>query len=755
MRQFIRRSVPFTIPGYEPWLSRLLYARGINNAEDAENFLNPSLNLLHDPLLLSGMKEAVGLIRELGARGARAVVYGDYDVDGICSSVIAREALEKAGLKTVVYIPDRHTEGYGINEEAVRKLAGQAELMLTVDCGITAVAEAALAKELGLRLIITDHHTPPELLPQADAVINPMLGDYPFPSLCGAGVAWKLSWALNGLDFAQKQLDLAALATIADMVPLLSENRVIVAFGLKKIKDTQRLGLRALMKVSGLEEGMAVSADRIGFGLAPRLNAGGRLATAQDGLDLLMSKRSEEAAELALRLNDINTRRRREEEWVIKEAREQMREMDLLHAHSLVLHKDGWNSGVVGLAAGKLAEQYGLPTIVLSLDGDKATGSGRTAGGIDLYAALNACADLFTRFGGHKAAAGMSLDKENIAELRQRFEQAVVGQLNGRPLIAQIHYDAELSLRDITRGNIERLEMLAPFGMGNPSPVFLLEEVERAYGRRVGADEKHLKLSFKEGGEIREGIAFGMGDRLDSMPPSMRAAVRLSNNEFRGKVTPQFELVDYQAGERAFDNKPDTELDTLLSDLEVISARQPSLGARVEQPGEVIGFQGRLLLCRSYETACRMREMYPDYDTASGFYTDPRGASAILYNVPIHKIEAPCEALYFCDGLAGEAEAALAAERFPGAALYAFDRTKELEALLSSLRNSMDELRKIYVQFRAGHGIIEAGRSPHSARAAALIFAEIGLIELKEWKISLKPGIKADPSKSVVFDCLK
>ncbi|NLD02646.1 MAG: single-stranded-DNA-specific exonuclease RecJ, partial [Clostridiales bacterium] len=198
MRQFVRRCEDFVIPGYEPWLSRLLNARGINNAEDAEAFLSPSLDALHDPLLLFGMREAVALIKELGARGARAVVYGDYDVDGICSSVIAREALQAAGLKTVVYIPDRHTEGYGINEEAVRRLAGEAELLLTVDCGVTAVSEAALAKELGLRLIITDHHTPPDTLPVADALINPMLGGYPFPALCGAGVAWKLSWALHG-----------------------------------------------------------------------------------------------------------------------------------------------------------------------------------------------------------------------------------------------------------------------------------------------------------------------------------------------------------------------------------------------------------------------------------------------------------------------------------------------------------------------------------------------------------------------------
>ncbi len=756
MRQFVQRAeetVP--IPGYEPWLSRLLYARGITNARDAEAFLKPDLASLHDPLMLGGMKEAMALIRELGARGARAVVYGDYDVDGICAAVIAKEALEKSGLKTIVYIPDRHTEGYGINEEAVRALAGQAELMLTVDCGITAVREAALAGELGLRLIITDHHTPPEILPRAEALINPMLGGYPFPSLCGAGVAWKLSLALHGLEFAKKQLDLAALATIADMVPLLGENRVIASLGLKSMRDSPRLGLQALMDVTGLAEGQPVSADRVSFGLAPRLNAGGRLETAQDGLDLLTSERREEAAELALRLNDINLRRRQKEAQVIKEARAQIEGTNLLRAHSLVLCGEGWNSGVVGLAAGRLSEQYGLPTLVLSRDGETATGSGRTAGDVDLYSALFDCEDLFIRFGGHRAAAGMSLSTDRLPELKERFDHAVAAQLGGRPLVPRISYDAELSLNDITRDNIERLELLAPFGIGNPSPAFLLEDVERASGRRVGAEGKHLKLSLRKGSDVREGIAFGMGDRWEGMPPALRAIVRLSNNEFRGRITPQFELVDYQAGKQAFEHQPQTELDTLLEDLEAMVKSGPYPGADADEPGEITGWQGKLLLCRTYDTACRMRAMYPDYDTASGRYVSPRGVSAVLYNVAIEQIEAPCDALYFCDGLIGKAEAALAKARFPGAAIYAFRRTGSMETLLASMRYSLDELRRIYVQFRSGHGIIDAGRSPQAARAAALIFEEIGLLERSESGIVLKPGVKADPADSLVYQYLK
>lgn len=253
--RFIQRSSPYQLPGYEDFLSGLLHARGVNTPAEAEAFLYPSMPALHDPFLLHGMEKAVHIIRGMGERRARAVIYGDYDVDGICSCLIAREALEAAGLHCIVYIPDRHQEGYGINQEAVSKLSSQAELLLTVDCGITAVDEVKLAKELGMTIIITDHHQPPQKLPQADAIINPLLGEYPFPSLCGAGTAWKLSLALHGKSFADKQLDLAAMATIADLVPLLGENRIIAFFGLKALAQSNRPGIIALMKVAGLQPG--------------------------------------------------------------------------------------------------------------------------------------------------------------------------------------------------------------------------------------------------------------------------------------------------------------------------------------------------------------------------------------------------------------------------------------------------------------------------------------------------------------------
>lgn len=756
MQSFIRRAQPHQIPGYEDWLASLLHARGITDAAQAQAFLYPSLDALHDPMRLQGMPQAVALIRELGARKARAVVYGDYDVDGLCASVIAEEALRATGLKTVVYIPDRHTEGYGINADAVRKLAPQAELLLTVDCGITAAEEVALARELGLRVIVTDHHQPPDTLPPADAVINPLLGDYPFPGLCGAGTAWKLSCALHGLAFAKGQLDLAAMATIADMVPLLSENRIIAAHGPTALGATRRPGLLALMRAAGMTPGQRVTTDRVGFGLAPRLNAGGRLNTAQDALQLLRTTRDDEAETLAQRLDDLNRERQQQEHQVIDQAEDLLAQENLLHAHSIVLCGQGWNSGVVGLAAGKLAERYGFPTVVLTEEDGVATGSGRTAGGIDLYEALKACGDLFVRFGGHKAAAGMTLPLDNVPALRRRFDEAVRAQLGGQPLVPQVYFDAPLSLADVRTDTIQRLEMLAPFGIGNPAPAFLLEGVQLASARRVGADGRHMKMALRAGNELRDGIAFGQGDRAEGMPPQLDAIVRLSLNEYAGRVSPQFQLQAYRAGEQAFVSDPVGEQRALLQDMAAIVSNISRLPARAEAwTGEEVPPRGTLLLCRTADTAQHMHRRWPQLTTAAGTYADRRGSSAVLYRVPLDAIDAPCDTLVCCDGLLGEAEAAYMAQMFPEAKLYFMPRTEALDGLLASLRLSVDDLRLAYVQARKDGHLLNLGWQPMRAHAAALILQELNLVTLEGNLLRLLPMTKCDPADSLLYHLLQ
>ena len=752
--RFVQRSSPYQLPGYEDFLSGLLHARGINTPAEAEDFLYPSMQALHDPLLLQGMDKAVHIIREMGERRARAVIYGDYDVDGICSCLIAKEALEAAGLHCIVYIPDRHQEGYGINREAVLKLSSQAELLLTVDCGITAVDEVKLAKELGMTVIITDHHQPPEKLPQADAVINPLLGDYPFPPLCGAGTAWKLSLALHGQSFADKQLDLAAMATIADLVPLLGENRIIAFFGLKAIAQSSRPGIIALMKVAGLQPGKSVSSDRVAFALAPRLNAGGRLKSAQAALDLVSTNSEDTAQELAQELSELNSRRQQEEREIIRACHQQLESVDLLHRHSILLCAEGWNKGLVGLAAGRLAETYGLPCLVLSQEGEQAAGSGRTAGPVDLYAALHTCQDLFLRFGGHQAAAGLTVDIKNIPELRQRFEEAVKIQLKGEPLVKQIMYDSELDLSKVTVEGIKKLELLEPFGMRNPSPGFLLKDVELLNARRVGADMRHLKLSFRKGSDIRDGIGFGFGEESASVPPRMHAIVKLSINEFQNRINPQFQLQAYKAAKLAFVADVKLERQIILRDIEAIVSKNHLEPAQIMRVDQVEGFFGSLLFCRCETTANRMHNLYPDFLTVTSGYIDRRGNNAVLYNVPLENINAPCESFYFCDGLISPQEADYAQTLFPKARLFSEDKTPQLQVLLASLHHSIEELREIYIKLRQGQCIIEVGPDLERAMAAAKILEEIGLILLNGNNVTLLPVKQADPRESLIYKLL-
>lgn len=756
MYTFVRRGEPHHLEGYPSWLASLLHARGVTTQEEAQAFLNPSLSQLHDPMALHQLGDAANIIRTLGAQGVRAVVYGDYDVDGLCASVIAKEALEAAGLSCAIYIPDRHSEGYGLNEEAVRALSKDAQLLVTVDCGITAINEVQVAKELGMTVIVTDHHQPGDSLPSADAVVNPLLGDYAFPALCGAGTAWKLSQALHGMAFAMGQLDLAAIATIADMVPLRRENRVLAALGLKALATTSRVGLRALKGAMGLEEGQPVSAERIGFGLAPRLNAGGRLTTAQEALALLLAQDPVEAHHLAMNLNQLNADRQQEERQVLEQAEQLLDQVDLLRGRVIVLHQEGWNLGVVGLAAGRLAERYGCPTVVLSRQGDTATGSGRSAGDIDLYAALDACRHLFLRFGGHRQAAGLSLKTENIPAFAQCFQQAVEDQLAGRPLPRQVPYDAPMEVSEVSLEAIRQLEQLAPFGIGNPSPAFLLEDVQVVSPRTVGGEGQHLKLEFRQGAGFLDAIAWRMGEQLTGLPPTVRTVVRLGINDYQGRQSPQAQVTALQAGSLAFSSDPALERAALLQDLQQAASGGKLLNGKVASLKEDAAFppQGALLVCRCHETALAMRERYPELNTAGGPYRDRRGTSTVLYGVSLQEVKAPVSHLVFCDGLVSSKEAAWALGLFPQARLFARVRTQALKELLLSLRPSLEELRQAYVLLRQGV-LLESLPWPwEKALTMAMVLREMGLVALEGHQVTLLPPNPTDPKNSPLYQIL-
>ena len=373
--RFIQRCVQVS-PSFADlpdWMSALLSARGIKTDEAARRYLSPSLSDLHDPFLLPGMAGTVALLKDAISRGDTILVYGDYDADGVCAASILMETLHEEGASLAYRIPSRHVEGYGLNCDAIREVAQKAKLLITVDCGVSNVEEVALAKELGLTVIITDHHQPPEILPAADVVMDPLLGDYPFPYLCGAGIALKICQALQGMAGVEKRLDLAALATVADVVPLLDENRVIVREGMRRMETTSRPGLKALLASAGTEP--PLTADHLAFRLGPRINAAGRLGDAKLGVHLLLTPDPAKAQHIAGLLETANRTRQNLEREMTASALTQLSLEELAKSHVVIVSGEGWNPGLVGLTAGRLCERFHLPAIALSLRDGTATGS--------------------------------------------------------------------------------------------------------------------------------------------------------------------------------------------------------------------------------------------------------------------------------------------------------------------------------------------------------------------------------------------
>jgi len=524
-----------------PQLVQLLRARGVGNSREARAFLCPDVSGLHDPYLMRDMQAAVNIIRRVIGENGRIVVYGDYDVDGCCATALMMETLRRLGAKAEFYIPSRHEEGYGLNCNAVESLAKRCALLISVDCGIVSFKEAELAKKLGLEMIITDHHEPAQSIPCAGAVLNPLLGEYPFRRLCGAGVAFKLSQALLKKD-ALDLMDLAALATVADMVPLLGENRIITALGLRQMNESPRLGLQALLEKSGLM-GKKITAGHLGFQVGPRMNAGGRLGDAARSVRLLLSEKEEEAQEIAEELDTENARRQHLESQVVEEAaRWALEEADFAHDKILIVCQEGWNSGVVGLAASRLVERFGWPAVVLSQEGDVCVGSARSIPGVNIHRALCQCEDLFLRFGGHAQAAGMTLLAEKLPELRRRLNQAVAEIAEKDAYIPSAVYDLPLHLEEVTLDLVREMEALSPTGFGNPSPVFWIQDAQILQSRTVGRDGKHVKLRLGQGNAALDGIGFGLAQSAAGLPEEVDVLGALGENEWMGRTTAQMEV---------------------------------------------------------------------------------------------------------------------------------------------------------------------------------------------------------------------
>jgi single-stranded-DNA-specific exonuclease len=548
-----------------PLVAQLLINRGIEDPTRAVAFLEAKMGSLHDPELLPGAVRAADRIVSAIREGRKIVIYGDYDVDGVCGTSVLWACLRLAGAYQVeYYIPHRVDEGYGVNSEALRRLAqeSKAELIVTVDCGISAIKEAQLARELGVELIITDHHTIGPELPAADVIVHPRLPGSAYPSgdLCGAGVAFKLAWQVcktfgdgkraspHLRNFLVGALGLVALATIADVVPLSDENRIIVRHGLAGIFSGPSVGLRALLEVSGSLDKKRLTAGMVAFGLAPRINAAGRLEQAMMAVELLTTDDADKAKSIAATLETCNTRRQEVERQILDEARAMLEaEGGLGDRRAIVLAREGWHSGVIGIVASRLAEMFHRPAIVISLGAEASQGSARSIPGFDVYEAIKQCSDGLLAFGGHKAAAGLKLKGDQFADFARRFEESCRNSLTQEQLEREMMIDAEVLLGTLTLRVVEEIEKLEPHGIGNSRPLLLANDLEiAAQPREVGTRKQHLQLRFKQGGHELKAIGWNLAEKAESLSAGSRCSVVFhpSINEWNNRRDVQMEIRD-------------------------------------------------------------------------------------------------------------------------------------------------------------------------------------------------------------------
>ncbi|TFE01053.1 single-stranded-DNA-specific exonuclease RecJ [Jeotgalibacillus salarius] len=534
------------------FIAKLLVQRGMTTSELAADFLHIDKKEFHDPFLFSDMEKAVERIQLAIKQSESILIYGDYDADGVTSTSVMLSALQKLGAQPDFYIPNRFTEGYGPNEEAFRYAAEQGyKLVITVDNGISGVQEARVLKELGVDLIITDHHEAGPEIPEAYAIIHPNLenGSYPFKELAGVGVAFKLAHALLG-EPPVELMDLAAIGTIADLVPLTGENRLLVKKGLKQLRTSERKGLHALLKKSSASIHEA-DEETVGFAIGPRLNAVGRLSDADPAVELLMTDDPATAEALASEIDAMNKERQSIVAEISKEAME-MAESQFNNDRVLILTKEGWNPGVVGIVASKLVEKFYRPVIILCEDHGKGTakGSARSIEGFNMFKELSENRSILPHFGGHPMAAGMTLNLQDIDKLRINLNTQAE-KMSDEDFIPVTNIDVKASVQEIDLESIQQLQMLAPFGMKNPKPKVLIEQTDIASIRKIGAGQNHLKLSVRHEDQALDAIAFGMGEVADQISPIAKLDLigELSINEWNNMKKPQLFVSDLRINE--------------------------------------------------------------------------------------------------------------------------------------------------------------------------------------------------------------
>ena len=761
-----KRQIPPELAslGLPERLLELLLDREIDTPEKIERYLHPKREDLLDPMLMQDMDKAVNVIRDAIEKHEEITVFGDYDVDGVTATAILLTYLRKQGAQVGFYIPDRHGEGYGLNIAAIEQIATHSKLLITVDCGITCAAEVARAKELGMRVIVTDHHQLGPQIPECEAVLNPLLGHYPFRRLCGAGVAFKLVQAMGGTEAIEPLWELAALATIADIVPLMDENRVIVYYGLAAMAATQRPGLIALMESAGVDL-QKVSSSDVAFRMAPRINAGGRLALASRGVQLLTTRRMDTAREIAEELNQDNIRRRELEIEIFQQADEMTRQqIDFMNERAIVVCGEGWNPGVIGLAASRLVEKYKWPTILLSRDGDICVGSARSIPGVNIHEAMSTCRDLFIRFGGHAQAAGLTIEAKNVPEFKRRLSEAIREQAAPEAFIPTEEYDLELELSEMTEAFVDAFSAMQPTGFGNPAPVFCVRGVHTTDVRTIGKDGAHLRMRLAQGSDMRSAIGFRMGDRAANLPEVIEAIITLSINVWQDKRSVQCELRQMQAYmpgkafiaecQRQSEKISNAMLSTLcLPDQKAENIERMTL----EQAKTVLasefekGYQGILIGVHTLAALkllnVHLAVMHAQLDYVLEKTEDIRGFNTLVMVPDWANIAFSPRLIVAMDGMLSDGERVLVKEKFPKArVIEVTDMRTQSSSAACRLLPDDSSLRQLYKALRQREktdctmNVLSAatGLEEDMIRCGMRIMQQLGLIEYTLYPLSFK-----------------
>ncbi|TVY11941.1 single-stranded-DNA-specific exonuclease RecJ [Paenibacillus cremeus] len=748
--------------GLTPMLAKMLVIRGITDIEHAEKFLHGGTDQIHDPFLLDGMAASVERIRKAVDAGERIRIYGDYDADGVSSTTLMVRLLRQLDCTFDYYIPHRVHEGYGLNCPALDAAHAQGvTLLITVDTGISAIKEIEYAQSLGMDVIVTDHHEPPEVLPEAYAIINPKKPGcpYPFKPLAGVGVALKLAQALLG-RWPEELLEIAAIGTVADLMPLTGENRMIVKMGLVQMRDTSNLGIKALLGVAGIAV-REVNSTHIGFALAPRINASGRLLSADTAVKLLTTQHEQEAEQMAFELDQLNKERQKIVDEMTKQAiammEEQQREGGL--PKTIVLAHEDWNVGVIGIVASKLVDRFYRPTIILGIDKETgmAKGSARSIAGFDMYRALTHCHDLMDHFGGHPMAAGMTLERQHLPELGRRLAALAEEWLAPDDFVPLLQADMMCEFEDVALETIRQLELLGPFGMGNPSPRFVLNGLKLKEMRTMGKEQQHLKLSLRsaasETAASVDAVGFSKGQLSEWISPSASVDVlgEFSINEWNGVRRPQIMIQDLRVPDvQLFDwrgtPKPEKKLAELCQRLE-----RRAYGTDGTIPPAVVLFSAALpSALRSTTNAAvwhvdLLGELHPlNKLAAANRYSEAQ--DIVLYALP--------ERLDQLDAAAAQAESV---QRF----YAAFGGTEEEKQ--ASVMPSREMFKTVYgaVSVLQGGGsqsgflsmlAKRSSLSPGLVRFILDVFTEIGLMEPAGEAYRLVPASsKKDLSGSLLY----